>query len=165
MLLPLRTQENRTHFGNRFAMRAPLFLLPILLGAALLGCSRSDGENAALRSMGAIGPRFAGVVVTDDKLSKKPRETFGTDSPEVIVAFNLENVPEGAEAKSSWVAEKCVGAPENYEIDSVTLRTGLASNSGSFSLSRPDKGWPKGQYRVDLFLEGKKSASARFRVE
>ena len=72
----------------------------------------------------------------------------------------------GSKLSSSWIAEDTHGAaPDNYKIDSVDLLVKGGINVATFSLSKPTKGWPKGKYRVDLFIDGKAAGSMHFKIE
>jgi hypothetical protein len=44
------------------------------------------------------------------------------------------------------------------------LAAGPAMNKVQFSFSKPTAGWPVGDYRVDLFLDGKKATDVKFKV-
>jgi hypothetical protein len=67
-----------------------------------------------------------------------------------------------ASMRSAWIAED-VGkmAPPNYKIGEETLKNGI---SGSFTLSKPTKGFPVGKYRLELYLEGKLTITVGFTV-
>lgn len=65
-----------------------------------------------------------------------------------------------------WIAED-VGstAPRNTKIDEATI-TGDKDNFGeAFSLSKPKNNWPKGKYRVDVYVDDELEGSAKFQVE
>jgi hypothetical protein len=110
-------------------------------------------------------PRFASVVLTDDKDSKAEKTSFAPDTPNVYAVFMLADVPANSNIKSVWIAEKTDVAAENYKIDETSLTMGGSANSGNFSLSRPTNGWPAGQYRVEFYIGEKLAHTARFQVE
>ena len=73
------------------------------------------------------------------------------------------DVSEGETLGAVWIAEKTSVAPPNYKIDSIEAPAEDAKEF-SFSLSKPDTGWPVGDYRVDLTIDGKFAKSAHFAV-
>ena len=64
-----------------------------------------------------------------------------------------------------WIAED-VGdvAPPNYLIDSATVSLGPGAD-GSFTLSRPHRGWPLGKYRMELSVNGELAAVEPFVIQ
>jgi hypothetical protein len=75
-------------------------------------------------------------------------------------------MPGGTKITSVWICEDSHGiAPPNFKIDSVDVTVGTITNVANFSLSKPNKGWPLGTYRVDLLIDGKASGTAHFVIE
>lgn len=107
---------------------------------------------------------FKNVVLTDVEDSKTGKDTFKVDTPKIYVYFNFENMPNGSKLKGSWVCEKSDAAPPNFKIDEATVEVGMLTNSGNFSLSKPTKGWPEGDYHVDLCLDDKVMETVKFKV-
>ncbi|MGQ0659052.1 MAG: hypothetical protein ACT4NU_13370 [Chromatiales bacterium] len=108
--------------------------------------------------------RYENVALTDDRESGTDKHQFSPDTPKIFLLATLADVPSGTKLKSVWVAEKTTVAPPDYEIDSAELTGGGDSNKVTFSLSRPDAGWPPGEYRVELFIDGQPAGSVRFTV-
>ena len=109
-------------------------------------------------------PHFADVIVSDSA-DGEAVATFALGTPKIFVHAGLVEVPHGSKVSSDWIAEDTAGAaPANYKIDSVTLDTGMLTNVVTFSLSKPNNGWPAGKYRVDLFIDGKPAGAAHFKV-
>lgn len=109
-------------------------------------------------------PRFADVTVSDSA-DGDVVTTFGLATPKIFVHAEMVDVPHGSKVSSDWIAEDTGGAaPPNYKIDSVALDAGMLTNVVTFSLSKPNKGWPAGKYRVDLFIDGKAAGAAHFKV-
>ncbi|MGZ5092194.1 MAG: hypothetical protein ACXWCY_09065 [Burkholderiales bacterium] len=69
-----------------------------------------------------------------------------------------------AKLKAAWIAEKTQAAPPNYLIDSVELTVGPLMNSASFAMSKPNAGWPLGDYRVELSINRKLVNTVRFKI-
>jgi hypothetical protein len=55
-------------------------------------------------------------------------------------------------------------APPNYKVDSVENSVAAGSTQYHGALSKPSTGWPEGDYRVDLFIDGKRVQQAGFKV-
>lgn len=125
------------------------------------------GIAIAASSLAFAGePRFDNLLLSDVKEGGKPRSVYAKDTAKIFLGAKLVDVPTGAKLKSEWIAVKTGGvAPDNYKIDSVELSVGPLMNRADFSFSKPNAGWPVGEYRVDLFINGKKSTSVPFQVK
>jgi len=111
-------------------------------------------------------PRYENLLLSDVKEDGKPRGVYAKDTAQIFLSAKLVDVPAGAKLKSDWIAVKTGGvAPDNYKIDSVELNVGPNMNKANFSFSKPTAGWPVGDYRVDLFINGKKAKSVPFQVK
>jgi hypothetical protein len=95
--------------------------------------------------------------------SSTAQAVFKPDTAGIVLHVELVDVPEGEKLGAIWIAEKTSVAPPNYKIDSVEAPA-EDSKEFSFSLSKPDAGWPVGDYRVDLTINGKIAKSAHFAV-
>jgi hypothetical protein len=109
-------------------------------------------------------PRYSELVLSDAK-EGKAKAAFGKDTPKIYLTAKLVDVPSGTKLRSEWIAVKTQVAPPNYKIDSVDLTTAADSSRANFSFSKPNAGWPQGDYRVDLFINGKKSTSVPFQIK
>ena len=126
--------------------RAPAVFLLLATSAALAG-----------------EPRFTDIVVSDSS-GGPAKSTFTPNTPKVHVDAKIIDAATGSTARSEWIAEKVVGAPPNYKIDAADLKVGPLMNKVNFSFSKPNNGWPIGDYRVDLFINNKPAGQARFKV-
>ncbi len=103
-----------------------------------------------------------------DETTMKPIEVadvFAPDTPEIFCSVKLSNAPDDTEVKAEWIYVS--GEAEdlsNYLIDEVSL-TADGTRHLSFSLIRPDEGWPRGDYKVVLYVDGKEQLSVPFIVE
>lgn len=109
-------------------------------------------------------PRFEGMVLSDAK-GGAAKSVFTSKTPKVFLTGKLQDMPTGAKVKVVWIAEKTKAAPPNYEIDTTDHKTSRGTNNASFALNRPNAGWPVGDYRVDLFINGKPAGTQRFSVK
>lgn len=135
-----------------------LIILVVVAAVSLAACRGRTAQPPG-------EPRFASVVLTDDKESKVEKTVFAPDAPAVYTVFTLSDVPANTTIKSVWIAEKTPSAPDNSKIDETSLAMGGSLNSGNFSLSQPTNGWPVGQYRVELYIGDHLAHTGRFQVE
>ncbi len=96
----------------------------------------------------------------------RPATVFPTTIPKLYAFILTEGTEKGDKARGVWIAED-VGstAPRNTKIDEATI-TGDKDNFGEgFSLSKPKNNWPKGKYRVDVYVDDELEGSAKFQIE
>jgi hypothetical protein len=88
---------------------------------------------------------------------------FNTDTPKIFARWQGNGLPEGAKIRVVWIAED-VGAtvPPNYKLDEVTVTADKPDDLGTFTLSRPDKGWPVGSYRAEFYVGDELTDTIKF---
>lgn len=109
-------------------------------------------------------PGFKNVVLTDDESTKAPKNSFTPNTAKIFIFWDLEKVPSGSKLKGTWICEKSKAIPPNYKIDEATVDVGTIDNSGNFSISKPTKGWPIGDYRVELWWDANKAQEVKFKI-
>ncbi len=103
-----------------------------------------------------------------DETTKKPIEktdVFKSDMSEIYCSVKLSNAPSDTKIRSEWIYVK--GDAENlsdYKIDEFTITT-EGTKYLSFSLSRPNNGFPKGEYLLKFYVDEKLKNNVSFRVE
>lgn len=124
----------------------------VLMAGAFLAAAAQAGE-----------PRFENPVLSDarDGAAKK---VFAPNTAKIFLAARLADVKSGSKLRGVWIAEKTKVAPPNYQIDSTEMTGGGLMNLVTFSLSKPTAGWPAGDYRVELSINGKPAGTVRFSV-
>jgi len=140
------------------------------------GCSRVTVAGIALLAVAIVAaaaePRITEAVLGQDRIDKaggyeivKPTTEFPPDAPKIVCVFKIEGASIGTTVKSVWIAED-VGskAPPNYRIDEKTLAL-LFINTGSFTLSKPNNGWPVGSYRLEIYLGSTLAKTVKFTVK
>jgi hypothetical protein len=111
----------------------------------------------------AAEPRFENLVLSDAR-GGAAKKVFTPDTAQIFLAASLADVKPGSKLKGVWIAEKTEVAPPDYPIDSTEMTVGSLMNRATFSLSKPTAGWPAGDYRVELFIDGKPAGTVRFSV-
>jgi hypothetical protein len=109
-------------------------------------------------------PHFGDLVFSASAESGAEKDTFATDTPKIYLHAQLEDVDQDTKLSAAWIAEKTDAAPPNYKIDSTDLTAKAGMDEATFTLSKPTAGWPTGDYRVDLSINGKPATSAKFKV-
>jgi hypothetical protein len=109
---------------------------------------------------------FEDVVLSSTEGSEVPETTFATDTPKIFVRAHMTDaVKSGSKVVVSWIAVDTGGvAPPNYKIDEVSLDVILANVIDS-ALSKPDNGWPVGDYNVVFSIDGKVMEKTDFKVK
>jgi hypothetical protein len=112
----------------------------------------------------AAEPHFGDLVFSASAESGDAKDVFATDTPKIYLRAELEDVDQDTKVSAAWIAEKTDAAPPNYKIDSTDLTAKSGMDVATFSLSKPNAGWPAGDYRVELSINGKPATSAHFKV-
>ena len=98
--------------------------------------------------------------------STKAQTVFTPDTPKIVLHAKILDMPAGTKLTAAWIAVKTDVAPANYEIISADVETKLtaASDDAEFFLTKPDAGWPMGDYKVDLSINGQVATSVSFKI-
>lgn len=127
----------------------------------LLLASRAFAQETAP----APEPRFERAVSSDSKSTRDERTVFPPGTPRIFIVYRIMDATKGTRLRAVWYAEKVEGIAENQIVADLSTETGAGKRfMGSFSYSKPPKGWPAGLYRVELFLNDKAARSVVFRV-
>jgi len=136
-------------------------LVTSLLSALILlsvGCEVSFTTAKLSEATMALG-------VTDDNKPVNATTVFSPDTEEIFCSVKLSNAPDHTEVTSVWVyVGGEVEGLTNYEIDSYSTVT-EGTRYINFSLPRAaDTGFPKGDYKIVLYVDGKESVALPFTV-
>jgi len=83
----------------------------------------------------------------------KPSSKFYKNTPEIIAVFNWEGNGGGKEIKINWDYYQ-PGSSNKTHISSNTYRFPNTVGGGSnFVLTKPNNGWPKGQYWIEFYID------------
>lgn len=82
---------------------------------------------------------------------------FSPESPMVYVTAKIKNAPDGTIVKAMFYY-----SDNELEIIKAELEIENTSDNFYFSLSKPDAGFPKGTYRIDLFIDDELNQSVNF---
>jgi hypothetical protein len=135
-------------------MMAPMKTTRVVLAGLLLGSSMAMAGE----------PRFEGAIFSDDKRSDVNMESFKPDTKKIYLSVHVEDVPNDAKLKATWMVEKAAGFAPNSPIASseVTMRPQM--KTANYSIDKPSIGWPPGDYKVELAIDGKVQSTVRFKV-
>jgi hypothetical protein len=92
-----------------------------------------------------------------------PQTEFAPDTPKIMFDVLLRGSKAGDKVTANWIAEKTKVAPPNYKIASATFEVS-SGNTLAFSMTKPNAGWPVGDYRVDVTYNGGQELSQHFKV-
>jgi hypothetical protein len=117
----------------------------------------------------ALTTARAGDVKVEVRLAKdedsRPATTFVADMPVLYAFFNTTGTKKGNSLRGVWIAED-VGeaAPKETKIDESSLVADKDNFVGSFSISKPTKGWSLGKYRVEIYSGSELATKVKFKI-
>jgi hypothetical protein len=92
-----------------------------------------------------------------------PESTTTFSQDEVFyLLVTLTNAPDDTVTKAVWYAANAEGVDKDTKIDEAEFKSG--DQKVTFNLSN-DKGWPAGDYKVELYLNNKLDRTLEFKVE
>lgn len=123
------------------------------LVVALLVCASAHAQS----------PKVEAVMAKDQ--DTKPTDSFAADVPKLYAFFRTQGTKSGDKLRSVWIADD-VGdaAPKNTKIDEATVALEKDNGNGAFSMSKPTKGWPVGEYHVDIYYGDNVATTVKFKI-
>lgn len=107
----------------------------------------------------------------DDNNGFKQKETFNKNTAMIYLVCSSADVQVGQRITAAWIAANTKGvAPDDYKIGekSFTVLNNVEPSeewTAKYSLSKPNAGWPDGQYHVDIYVDEQKLRSFTFQVD
>jgi len=138
-----------------------ILVMALLLAAvSLIGCGGEVSFTTASLSEATMT-----TGVDADFRPLNVTNTFATDTPVIYCSVKLSNAPDDTEIKADWIyiTGGAVGLTD-YLIDSVILTAG-GTQYLSESLTSPDEGWPSGDYKIVMYINGKEELTVPFSVQ
>ena len=127
--------------------------------------SPKKGERPAVSASSKPDEKVLHAAVAPDKFAE-PSNKISADVSKIYARWQGEKVKSGDKIRAVWIAED-VGnvAPKNYKIDEASTTANGPRASGTFTLSKPNKGWPLGKYRVEIYDGDQLAETVRFTIE
>ncbi len=96
----------------------------------------------------------------------EPTTTFAPDAPKIYAFFVGEALKKDDKIKSVWFATD-VGdaAPKNTQIAEVAVVATSPTDKGAFSITKSEKDWPVGKYRVEIYVNDELVETLKYKVE
>jgi hypothetical protein len=135
--------------NNRFL---PFVLLVTVLIFASLACNLS-----------ATTANITNAHMATDESDATQTTVYSPGTQTFYCFFDLNNAPDSTVVKGVWTLVSAEGYGANSEIDSAEI-TG-SDDSYYFSLDRSADEWPVGQYKIDLYIDGKLVETVEFQVQ
>lgn len=130
-------------------------VIPFLAALAFGGFHQPESQAAP--------PAYSDIVLSDAK-GGAAKNMFKPQTAKLFLNAKLVDVPGNSRLKSDWIAVNTAVAPPNYKIDSHELVAIPGAKAVEFNFQKPTAGWPEGDYRVDLFIDGMIAGYVTFQV-
>lgn len=133
--------------------------------SAFLACAAMLLSPLALAQEEKAPAKLLRAAVAIDE-NTRPATTFSRKVPQLVIFYVGDNVKVGQKVRGVWIAED-IGtvAPKNHKIAEDTLDVSEENQTGSFTLSKPDNGWPVGKYRAELYVDDKLAETLKFEIK
>ena len=141
--------------------KSPLVIASIIVVSLLLAISLTACEVTTA----SLSEATMCLSVDNDMRPIDATDIFATDTPEIFCSVKLSSAPPDTEVKAEWIyVQGELEGTENHLIDDYSL-TAEGTLYIGFSLTEPDAGWPKGEYKVILYVDGTEKLSVPFTVQ
>jgi hypothetical protein len=141
--------------------KSPLFIASIVVASLLFAISLIACEVTTA----SLSEATMCLSVDSDMRPVDATDIFATDTPEIFCSVKLSSAPSDTDVKAEWIyVQGELEGTENYLIDDYTL-TAEGTLYLGFSLTEPDTGWPTGEYKVILYVDGEEKLSVPFTVQ
>jgi hypothetical protein len=138
-----------------------LTFLVLISGYIWIGCSGDVNFSTASLSDAVICKSVDSTTMK----SLDKTDVFSQDTAEIFCSVKLSNAPEDTQIVGEWIyVGGEVEGLSDHKIADYSLKAD-GTKYLSFSLSRPDNGFPKGDYVCKLYLSGKEKLTVPFKVQ
>ena len=144
---------------NKSSLIGGIAMVLILAVIPLMGCEAEVSFTTASLSEATMT-----TAVDENMQPLDTTDVFTPDTPEIFCSFKLSNAPPDTEIKAEWVyIEGELEDVSNYLMDEWSTTTD-GTGYISVSIIGPYAGWPKGDYKVILYVDDEEKLSVPFYV-
>ena len=143
---------------SRVILAVTIILASLLLAMPLIGC---EGEISFTTA--SLSEATMCTSVDEDARPLDSTDVFSVDTPEIFCSVKLSHAPPDTEVKAEWIYVEGEADVTDYFLDDYTL-TADGTLYLSFSLVSFDL-WPRGDYKVVLYVDGQEELSVPFTIE
>jgi len=141
--------------------KSQLFIASIVVASLLFTISLTACEVTTA----SLSEATMCLSVDSDMRPVDATDIFAIDAPEIFCSVKLSSAPSDTDVKAEWIyVQGELEGTENFLIDDYTL-TAEGTLYLGFSLTEPDTGWPTGEYKVILYVDGEEKLSVPFTVQ
>jgi hypothetical protein len=102
-------------------------------------------------------------VAQPDLVPINIRNQFGSEIPEIHAVILLEELNPDTTLKAAWVSVDAIDVP-NHEIEAVEKVAQQGNATFHTSITKPDKGWPAGNYKLNIYINERLATIATFSI-
>jgi hypothetical protein len=163
LILEITGHTRKIRERGKFEMKR-LFVATVSILLALTVVLSLGAECSASFTTAKISEATMALSVDDYAKPVNPTNKFYVDTPAIYCSCKVSNAPESTDITSVWIYVRGEVDLENYEIDSYGM-TVEGTTYLYFYMNRPTNGWPIGEYKLVLYLDGKEQTSLSFTVQ
>lgn len=134
--------------------------LKICVLLAILFCIFCAATSYAAR---LVSTMTCGDVNPQGMIPIAVQDEFATTAPAIHLVAVMSDVAKAARVKAVWMSVNAIEVP-NFAIDSTEVVANEPESRLHFQLSRPNNGWPAGDYQVLLYVDDTFVTSVPFKV-
>jgi len=102
-------------------------------------------------------------VAMPDLIPINIRNQFNSEIPEIHAVILLEDLAPDTKLKAAWVSVDAIDVP-NYEINAIEKVAQQGDATFHTAISRPHKGWPAGNYKLNVYINERLATIATFSI-
>jgi hypothetical protein len=141
-------------------MKLRLFALACMTVAVIL-----SAWPAAALAGGRIISAVLGTGATENDEITGAASTFAPDIAKIYCTWVADGADLGAPVRGAWIATDVgAAAPANHKIDEASVELS-ESGTGTFTLSKPNAGFPVGKYRIEIYLDKRLAKTVPFTIQ
>ena len=152
-------------------LAAGLLLFAVLACNVSKNTNNSNNTNKNSNSSTSTRPANADVYIDQINMAKdengEPGESttsFAPDEHTVHCVINLNKAKAGTKVKFTWIGVDVEDMKKNDEIKSIDYTTNSFENKVHAHLTLP-KDWPKGKYKVEVYINNALDKTISYTVE
>lgn len=126
--------------------------------------------SACVLLIGVVASRsaFADQVVAEAFVATGPRElptdVLPPDTGKLYVLFKTHGVTAGDKFRAALIADHAGKIAPNSKVTEASSTLDGDTIDGGISFTRPQNGWPPGDYHVDIYINNRLVTTTKFKV-